>query len=60
MENHIPLREYFDAKDVVPLYEEIELPSVNGAEPKKERSLYIQGPFLEGGIKNRNGRNKIL
>lgn len=53
MDNYIPLREYTEAKQVVSLYEDVGIPNAEG---NKEKTLFIQGPFLEGGIKNRNGR----
>jgi hypothetical protein len=45
------LREFREAKEVTPLYEEYE--DVTG---ETRKSLFIKGPFLEGDVENRNGR----
>jgi hypothetical protein len=45
------IREYTDGKEVTSLFEE-----VADAAGQKRKQLFIQGPFLQGDIKNRNGR----
>lgn len=50
-ENLIVLKEYTESKEVTPLTEYVE-----NSDGKKTKELYIQGPFLEGGVLNRNGR----
>jgi hypothetical protein len=45
------IKEYTDGKEVTPLFED-----VTDASGQKKKQLFIQGPFLQGDIKNRNGR----
>jgi hypothetical protein len=53
------IRDGVDRKEIVPLYEYVEYKDIDadGKEvTKKRKSLYIKGIFLEGDIKNKNGR----
>jgi hypothetical protein len=45
------LREFTDSKDVRPLFENVE-----DLEGNTVKQLYIEGPFLQGDVVNRNGR----
>jgi hypothetical protein len=46
------IREFTDSKEVRPLFEDVK----NDAGQVTGKTLYIEGPFLQGDIENRNGR----
>jgi hypothetical protein len=52
MQKLICIREFTDSKEVIPLVEEVK----DDQGKVISKHLYIQGPFLQGDVQNRNGR----